>query len=439
MDEPESRSAGAETQSGSDEYRADENQADKYRADDRSGGGRAPTPSARHKAETRSDQAMVQSRRSGSGAGIETQDEDGTGVRAGDGVGVHAEDGVRVRVGHAVGVRAEDGVEVPGEDGVEFRAENGVEVRAEDGVEVRARDSAEVRARDGVGMGAGTEDGAGTDGAGTAGVAEDRAGMRADPLLNTAATRTPPRGSPLPSLPTPPREYRTTELAAAAGITVRTLRFYRERKLLPPPRREGRIAWYDDHHLSRLRTISALLERGHTLNGIAELAEAFEHGRDVADVLGLGAPSEETPVHLSPEELADHFAGEVTPENLATALDLGYLAVDGDEIVHISRRLLDVSATLVREGVPLATVLEAGRQVRVHAEALADLFLETLRPHTPPSDPSKLRPLAKAVVEAELSMALDRRLSPLLSPLLRENAAQDMSPADDAPEAPKPE
>lgn len=34
------------------------------------------------------------------------------------------------------------------------------------------------------------------------------------------------------------REYRTEELAEAAGIPVRTLRFYRERKLLPPPRRE---------------------------------------------------------------------------------------------------------------------------------------------------------------------------------------------------------
>lgn len=90
------------------------------------------------------------------------------------------------------------------------------------------------------------------------------------------------------------------ELAKEAGITVRTLRFYRERKLIPPPRREGRIAWYDDTHLARLRTISALLERGHTLNGIAELAEAFDHGRNVGELLGLGEPTEETPVRLSP-------------------------------------------------------------------------------------------------------------------------------------------
>ncbi|WP_320778413.1 MerR family transcriptional regulator [Streptomyces sp. CRN 30] len=205
------------------------------------------------------------------------------------------------------------------------------------------------------------------------------------------------------------------ELAEKAGITVRTLRFYRERKLIPPPRREGRIAWYDDTHLSRLRTISALLERGHTLTGIAELAEAFDHGRDVGELLGLGEPTEETPVRLSPEDLADVFNGQATPENLSSALDLGYLATDGGEIVHISRRLLDTSAALVREGVPLADVLTAGRRVRVHAEALAELFVELVlaQGDRTPEDLDRLRPLAKNVVEAEVSMALDRRLRSL--------------------------
>jgi DNA-binding transcriptional MerR regulator len=206
------------------------------------------------------------------------------------------------------------------------------------------------------------------------------------------------------------REYRMEELARKAGITVRTLRFYRERKLLAPPRREGRIAWYDDHHLARLRTIAALLERGHTLTGIAELAEALDHGRDVADLLGVAAPTEEEPVRLTPEELAARFEGQVTPENLAAALDLGYLAADGDEIVHISRRLLDASSALVREGIPLAEVLEAGKRVRTHVDALADMFADLVLRHAPEEDLQRLRPLARNVVEAELSLALDRRL-----------------------------
>ncbi|MGW1003270.1 MerR family transcriptional regulator [Streptomyces sp. NPDC002520] len=201
------------------------------------------------------------------------------------------------------------------------------------------------------------------------------------------------------------------ELARLAGITVRTLRFYRERKLIPPPRREGRIAWYDDHHLARLRTISALLERGHTLSGIAELAEALDHGRDVADLLGVATPTEEEPVRLTPEELAARFEGQVTAENLAAALNLGYLGTDGDEIVHISRRLLDVSSALVREGIPLAEVLTAGRRVREHADALAELFTDLILRHAPEEDLLRLRPLARSVVEAELSLALDRRLN----------------------------
>ncbi|MET9290489.1 MerR family transcriptional regulator [Streptomyces sp. NPDC003077] len=226
------------------------------------------------------------------------------------------------------------------------------------------------------------------------------------------------------------------ELAEAAGITVRTLRFYRERKLIPPPRREGRIAWYNDHHLARLRTIAALLERGHTLGGIAELLTAFDNGRDVGEVLGLESPlispwSEETPVRLTPEELADHFSGDVTAENLAASLDIGYLAVDGDEFVHVSRRLLDASTELVATGVPLAAVLAAGREVRTHVEAMAELFTTLVRTHVfadtlhrvaegqPPTSEEiaaitetieKLRPITKNVVEAELSMAMDRRV-----------------------------
>ncbi|MEU1821832.1 MerR family transcriptional regulator [Streptomyces abikoensis] len=207
------------------------------------------------------------------------------------------------------------------------------------------------------------------------------------------------------------REYRTAELAAEAGITVRTLRFYRERGLLPAPRREGRIAWYGEHHLARLRTVAALLDRGHTLGGIAELIAAFEGGRDVGELLGTPW-SEETTVRLTPEELADHFAGEVTPENLAAALDIGYLAVDGEEIVHISSRLLDAATALVRAGIPLSAVLTAAREVRAHADALAGMFTRLAREHgvADEGELTRLRPQARTVVDAEFALAMDRRL-----------------------------
>ncbi|MFG2223975.1 MerR family transcriptional regulator [Streptomyces sp. NPDC048644] len=226
------------------------------------------------------------------------------------------------------------------------------------------------------------------------------------------------------------------ELADEAGISVRTLRFYRERKLIPAPRREGRIAWYNEHHLARLRTIAALLDRGHTLGGIAELLSAFENGRDVGELLGLEQTfvspwSDETPVRLTPEALADHFRDDVTAENLTASLDIGYIAVDGDEFVHISRRLLDASTALVAKGVPLADVLEAGRAVRTHADAIAGIFTTLIRTHLLTDPPNhgtaqapltpqdidrithtieELRPVSEAVVDAELAMAMDRRI-----------------------------
>lgn len=57
-------------------------------------------------------------------------------------------------------------------------------------------------------------------------------------------------------------ERRVEELAAEAGVSVDTIRYYQSRGLLPAPERRGRIAIYDDEHLSCLRRIRSLQERG---------------------------------------------------------------------------------------------------------------------------------------------------------------------------------
>ncbi|MBM9438757.1 MerR family transcriptional regulator [Actinacidiphila bryophytorum] len=248
------------------------------------------------------------------------------------------------------------------------------------------------------------------------------------------------------------------ELAKAAGIPVRTLRFYRERRLLPQPRRDGRIAWYSESHLARLQTIAALLERGHTLGGIAELITAWENGRTlngVAELLGLGgtlaAPwSDETPVVLTPEELADYFGDDASPENLTAALEIGYISVAGGSALHTSRRLLDVSAALVREGVPLAAVLAAGKEVRGHVDAIAELFTQVVKTHVlgplddvPPEQAQRisdamqrLRPLAKDIVDAEMSLAMERRVRIEIDAWLRRQAAAQEPAAEPPPARP---
>lgn len=85
----------------------------------------------------------------------------------------------------------------------------------------------------------------------------------------------------------PDGTYRIDDLARAAGTTSRNIRAYQERGLLHPPTRSGRAAVFDETHLSRLRIITSMLDRGYTSAHIREMLGAWERGRDLADVLGL--------------------------------------------------------------------------------------------------------------------------------------------------------
>jgi DNA-binding transcriptional MerR regulator len=61
------------------------------------------------------------------------------------------------------------------------------------------------------------------------------------------------------------------ELATAAGLTRRAVRFYVQQKLLPPPAGLGRGKHYDSTHLNRLREIGELQQAGHSLDAIRRL------------------------------------------------------------------------------------------------------------------------------------------------------------------------
>src|ERR1700710_1767814 len=82
-------------------------------------------------------------------------------------------------------------------------------------------------------------------------------------------------------------EYRLDELALISGVSARNIRAYRERGLLDAPRRVGRAAFYDEHHLAQLRAVQDLLRKGFTSAHIAEFLDGTRRGHDLADILGL--------------------------------------------------------------------------------------------------------------------------------------------------------
>jgi DNA-binding transcriptional MerR regulator len=63
------------------------------------------------------------------------------------------------------------------------------------------------------------------------------------------------------------------ELADAAGLTRRGIRFYVQQRLLPAPHGVGRGKHYDASHLERLRRVRELQSAGHSLEEIRRILE----------------------------------------------------------------------------------------------------------------------------------------------------------------------
>jgi hypothetical protein len=132
----------------------------------------------------------------------------------------------------------------------------------------------------------------------------------------------------------------------------------------------------------------------------------------------------------------------VDDDAVAAAQKLGYLRGEGEELTHVSRRLLDASAQLVASGVPLRDVLDTAVGVRASAEALAGQFVELISRHlfrdlaslTPAETArltetvQRLREVARTVVDVEFGLAMDRRVQAELSEVLTHLAVRSGAP-----------
>lgn len=226
-------------------------------------------------------------------------------------------------------------------------------------------------------------------------------------------------------------EYRIEDLANASGATVRTIRAYQDRGLLPTPERRGRANVYREAHLARLRQIADLLDRGYTLASIKELLEAWDAGRGLGGVLGLvaevqGPWTDEEADRITRTELDAKFGGAQDDEAIAEAVALGVLErVPGrdDEFLVPSPQELAVAVELHAAGVPLTAIFAHLRELRGQVEHIASRFLEFTTEHVfarylghrPPTDSDaaeaasmvrRLRPLAQQTVDAELARAM---------------------------------
>jgi DNA-binding transcriptional MerR regulator len=118
-------------------------------------------------------------------------------------------------------------------------------------------------------------------------------------------------------------QYRIEQLAAASGVRAETIRFYQGKKLLPGPRRAGRIAWYDDAHLERIARIRQLLDQGLTLALIQRLFESESAGNGATPRLLASLAREKVGARTNTR--AELAAATGMPEALVQSIQLAGL------------------------------------------------------------------------------------------------------------------
>ena len=178
-----------------------------------------------------------------------------------------------------------------------------------------------------------------------------------------------------------PQSYRVEDLAEAAEVAVDTVRYYQRRKLLAAPRKEGRVAWYDESHLARVKEIRALAERGFTLAQIKDLSTDDATGL-LADLAIQNAADPD----LDKAELARR--AEVPEFIVDIVVNAGLLvpvAGDADGEPRFPADAVDMlvaARTLVSEGVTLEELTALAMRHATHVEDVIDDAIELFKRHS---------------------------------------------------------
>ncbi|MFH9554448.1 MerR family transcriptional regulator [Streptomyces sp. NPDC017435] len=214
------------------------------------------------------------------------------------------------------------------------------------------------------------------------------------------------------------------ELAARAGVTVRTVRFYGTKGLLPPPViGPRRVGHYGAGHLARLALIEELRGQGLTLAAIERYLDRLPPGLDARDlavhraVVASWAPDAVETVER--EELRRRAGRALSEEDVDRLAAMGVLeagAADpaGGETYRVDAGLLRLGVRLL--DVPLSPeAIRAARNVLLdHARAAAHELSRLLREEVPEGDARAARSLSahmQPLVVQALLTAFQRSLT----------------------------
>ncbi|KGI67149.1 MerR family transcriptional regulator [Mycolicibacterium rufum] len=173
-------------------------------------------------------------------------------------------------------------------------------------------------------------------------------------------------------------EYRIDELARLAGTTTRNIRVYRDRGLLHPPLRVGRIALFNDTHLTRLRLITSLLDRGYNLAHVNEMLSTWEQGKDLGDMLGLESAIAGTWATEKPQTMTLEAARRLIDDDAAfdrlVALDI--VRVEQQQATIVRPTLVDAFTEIHRYGVAYDKLIDIHDQISPLLDQISAILLQ---------------------------------------------------------------
>jgi DNA-binding transcriptional MerR regulator len=180
--------------------------------------------------------------------------------------------------------------------------------------------------------------------------------------------------------------YRVEAVAAACDVSVDTVRYYQSKGLLPPPGREGRVAWYGTEHVERIREIRALRRKGLTLAAIKRVVEGGLGRVDADLAAAVAAAQAEGEGHEGVLSLDQFAAASGVPASLIQAVEREgiHLArpVDGEERYAVGDiQTVRAALKLLEFGLPLGELLSLARQTHEAMLGLAQRAVELFDDH----------------------------------------------------------
>lgn len=167
------------------------------------------------------------------------------------------------------------------------------------------------------------------------------------------------------------------ELAARAGVTVRTIRFYSTRGLLPPPViGPRRVGHYGADHLSRLALIEELQHQGMTLAAIERYLGQLPPGLSAHDLaihralVASWAP--ESAEETSRRELERRAGRTLSDQDVDRLAAMGVLdRTSSPDVFRLDGGLLRLGVELLDVPIAHETILASRTVLLEHARAAA--------------------------------------------------------------------